>query len=167
MKAPNSKLQAPEKHQAPTIKQTASLLFGASMFGISLELGAWDLELPPGSPFSARLITRKRFAICAGSEHQAPSSREAPSTKNQKGDAALELRCLEFLWCLELGIWSFRRRPGVRSTPALPRTARARFAIPSRPSLRRSASRALLLRWWFSPGPRGASRPAATFPSRC
>jgi hypothetical protein len=40
-KAPNFKLQAPEKLQAPNIKGSSwSLVFGAS-----LVLGAWDLEL--------------------------------------------------------------------------------------------------------------------------
>jgi hypothetical protein len=42
MKAPNSKLQAPEKFQAPNS-------FGATiwslLFGASLELGAWNLVL--------------------------------------------------------------------------------------------------------------------------
>src|SRR5438270_4911723 len=114
MKAPNSKLQAPEKHQAPTIKQTASLLFGASMFGISLELGAWDLELPPGSPFSARLITRKRFAICAGSEHQAPSSREAPKIK--KGTRLWSFAVWNFsgAWSLGFGASAAVRACGLR-----------------------------------------------------
>jgi hypothetical protein len=39
-KAPNPKLQAPEKHQAPKHYGVWSL-----EFGISLVLGAWDLEL--------------------------------------------------------------------------------------------------------------------------
>ena len=35
---------------------------------------------------------------------QAPEKHQAPNTKSQR---CLELRCLEFLWCLDLGIWSF------------------------------------------------------------
>jgi hypothetical protein len=41
MKAPNSKHQHPEKHQGPI----SNLNIGhCLMFGISLELGAWNLE---------------------------------------------------------------------------------------------------------------------------
>src|SRR5438105_5245522 len=36
--------EAPEKHQAPNFKP-GSLALGASLFGVSLELGAWNLEL--------------------------------------------------------------------------------------------------------------------------
>src|SRR5437762_1220554 len=43
----SSKFQAPSSSEAPITKPSASLLFGASMFGISLELVAWSLELPP------------------------------------------------------------------------------------------------------------------------
>jgi hypothetical protein len=42
-KAPSSKLQAPEKHQDPNIKRRRE--YWSLGFGISLELGAWDLEL--------------------------------------------------------------------------------------------------------------------------
>jgi len=46
VEAPNSKLQAPEKHQAPNIKyQTARPAVWSFEFGISLVLGVWDLEL--------------------------------------------------------------------------------------------------------------------------
>jgi len=46
VEAPNAKLQAPEKHQAPNIKyQTARPAVRTLEFGISLVLGAWDLEL--------------------------------------------------------------------------------------------------------------------------
>jgi hypothetical protein len=53
-KAPNPKLQAPEKLQAPNpnlvfkgaIAAAVSLLIGSLVFGYSLVLGAWFLELP-------------------------------------------------------------------------------------------------------------------------
>src|SRR5207237_5455902 len=51
------------------------------------------------------------------SKLQTPSSREAPSTKHQRAQLSrlpLELGCLEFLWCLELGIWSFILLPPCR-----------------------------------------------------
>src|SRR5438876_1568664 len=52
-KAPSSKLQAPEKHQAPNIKPAAPA-FGASLFGASMELGFWSLELAAEPSSSAR-----------------------------------------------------------------------------------------------------------------
>jgi hypothetical protein len=39
MKAPSSNIQAPEKHQV------SSAIFWSLKFGISLVLGAWNLEL--------------------------------------------------------------------------------------------------------------------------
>src|SRR5580698_4767192 len=42
--APNSKLQAPEKHQIPNSNFHSHSVWGLE-FGISLELGAWSLEL--------------------------------------------------------------------------------------------------------------------------
>jgi hypothetical protein len=45
---------------------------------------------------------------------QAPNSKEAPSTKSQKetdelvGPVNFGAWSLEFLWSLELGVWSFR-----------------------------------------------------------
>jgi len=44
--APNSNIQAPEKLQGPnSIRNSSALGTGSLEFGISLELGAWDLEL--------------------------------------------------------------------------------------------------------------------------
>jgi hypothetical protein len=40
IEAPSSKLQAPEKHQIPSSKPEARLVFGAWIFS-----GAWSLEL--------------------------------------------------------------------------------------------------------------------------
>jgi hypothetical protein len=46
VEAPNAKFQAPEKHQATNIKyQSARPAVWSLEFGISLVLGAWDLEL--------------------------------------------------------------------------------------------------------------------------
>jgi hypothetical protein len=45
MKAPNSNIQAPEKYQAPNFKKGLGRLTWSLKFGISLELGAWDLEV--------------------------------------------------------------------------------------------------------------------------
>jgi hypothetical protein len=47
-KAPNSNIQAPEKHQAANFKQghAPALVLG---FGASLELGCWSLELGKNS----------------------------------------------------------------------------------------------------------------------
>src|SRR5437870_9771535 len=42
-KAPNSKLQHPEKLQTSTSKTSRVLLFGISVIGISMELGCWCL----------------------------------------------------------------------------------------------------------------------------
>jgi hypothetical protein len=42
-KAPSTKLQAPKKHQAPNTKRDSE--HWSLEFGISLELGAWILEL--------------------------------------------------------------------------------------------------------------------------
>src|SRR5436305_15050245 len=42
VKAPSSKLQAPEKFQTGKLQEQRRWLF---VFGASLELGAWDLEL--------------------------------------------------------------------------------------------------------------------------
>jgi hypothetical protein len=64
MKDPNIKIQDPEKHQAPIIKDSRRSIFAMSKkterqaihcssneswrlkFGISLEFGCWFLELP-------------------------------------------------------------------------------------------------------------------------
>jgi uncharacterized membrane protein len=47
--APSTKHQAPEKHQAPITKQqlesAKSARLWSLLFGISLVLGAWNLEL--------------------------------------------------------------------------------------------------------------------------
>ena len=46
MKAPITNLQAPEKLQAPSLKMgSACSAVCVLVIGISLELGAWDLEL--------------------------------------------------------------------------------------------------------------------------
>jgi hypothetical protein len=45
VEAPSINIQAPEKHQAPTFKSSPTAFFGGLEFGISLELGAWMLEL--------------------------------------------------------------------------------------------------------------------------
>jgi hypothetical protein len=42
MKAPSSKLQAPEKNQAPNSSETSRQSWNLK-FGASLELGAWSL----------------------------------------------------------------------------------------------------------------------------
>jgi hypothetical protein len=47
-KAPSTKLQAPEKHQAPNSKRDGGPW--SLEFGISLELGAWNLELLAKAP---------------------------------------------------------------------------------------------------------------------
>src|SRR5881296_2287758 len=44
----------------------------------------------------------KKSAVCASSKHQAPSTRETPSSKARFG-----IWSLVFPWCLELGVWSF------------------------------------------------------------
>jgi hypothetical protein len=41
--APSAKIQAPKKHQYSNIKSRGSAW--SLEFGVSLELGAWDLEL--------------------------------------------------------------------------------------------------------------------------
>jgi hypothetical protein len=46
MKTPNSNLQAPEKLQTPSsIKLREQFVSWGLMFGASLELGGWNLEL--------------------------------------------------------------------------------------------------------------------------
>jgi hypothetical protein len=44
MKVPNSKIQAPEKHQDPKLQRCRRAVW-CFEFGDSLELGDWDLEL--------------------------------------------------------------------------------------------------------------------------
>jgi hypothetical protein len=48
VKAPNSKLQAPEKFQTPSSNMLGRQLVFDLELGSSLELGAWNLELSFG-----------------------------------------------------------------------------------------------------------------------
>jgi hypothetical protein len=43
-KAPNPKLQDPEKHQAPKTNPAPQAMFWSLMFGASLELGIWSFK---------------------------------------------------------------------------------------------------------------------------
>jgi hypothetical protein len=45
MKAPSTNIQAPENHQAPNFKSGARNLVWSLKFAVSLDVGAWNLEL--------------------------------------------------------------------------------------------------------------------------
>src|SRR5437588_12046701 len=59
IKAPNSKLQAPENSQISSTKGRCD--FWRFTFGASLELGCWSLELAAGLSPSARLGMTSRL----------------------------------------------------------------------------------------------------------
>jgi hypothetical protein len=45
MKAPSTNIQAPEKLKAPSFKQAREGAFWSLRFDVSLDVGAWNLEL--------------------------------------------------------------------------------------------------------------------------
>src|ERR1043166_2076427 len=112
-KGPNSKLQAPGKHQTPNRFLGAQRLFGVLVLGASLELGAWNLKLgrtPMLSPLSlglmlpglARVFARLRQRIPLRQQEQAGNHQcrrqahehaiPAPALMEETGDRAAEDR---------------------------------------------------------------------------